>query len=97
MHALDYEQLLRTHSGYVVAEVVVEHNAWLCGKTIVEASFRPRGVNILSVRRKGGEYIGAPSGSTPMHEGDTLIVYGSDDAITKLREDLMAKPSAPGP
>jgi hypothetical protein len=95
LRALDYEQLLRTHAGYEVAELVVEHGAWLCGKTIGEASLRQRGINVLGVTRRAGEYIGAPRGATALHEGDTLIVYGADDAISRLRADLTTKAAEP--
>ena len=89
LRALDYEQLLRTHAGYEVAEIVVEHGSWLCGRTIGEAALRQRGINVLSVRRRDGEHIGAPRGVTELHDGDTLIVYGADEAIGRLRSDLI--------
>jgi len=88
LRALDYEQLLRTHAGYEVAEIVVEGGAWLCNKTIGDASLRQRGVNVLSVHRRDGEHIGAPRGATELRDGDTLIVYGADEAIGRLRADL---------
>lgn len=95
LRALDYEQLLRTHAGFEVAEVVVEKGAWLCERTIGEASLRQRGVNVLSVRRPSGEHIGAPRGATALHDGDTLIVYGADEAIDRLRDDLTTKAEEP--
>ncbi|MFG0273780.1 MAG: potassium channel family protein [Phycisphaerales bacterium] len=95
LRALDYEQLLRTHSGYEVAELAVEKGSWLCGKTIGEASLRQRGVNVLSVRRRTGDWIGAPRGATALHDGDTLIAYGADEAIDRLRDDLTGKADEP--
>lgn len=91
LRALDYEQLLRTHAGYEVAEIAIEHGAWLCGRTIGEAALRQRGINVLSVRRSDGEHIGAPRGETELREGDTLTVYGADTAIERLRADLTGK------
>lgn len=95
LRTLDYEQLLRTHAGFEVAEVTVERGAWLCGKTIGEAALRQRGVNVLSVRRAGGEHIGAPRGETGLEEGDAMIVYGADTAIERLRRDLTEAGAAP--
>lgn len=85
LRALDYEQLLRVHAGYTVAEVTLEAGDWLAGLTIGEAKLRALGVNVLGVLTRSGEYNAAPRGATELHDGDTLIVYGSQRAIETAR------------
>lgn len=85
LRALDYEQLLRVHAGYTVAEITLGPDDWLTGQSIGDAQLRHMGVNVLGVTSESGAYNAQPRGATELHEGDTLIVYGSHDAIESAR------------
>jgi Trk K+ transport system NAD-binding subunit len=85
LRALDYEQLLRVHAGYTVAEITLDADDWLTGQTIADAQLRHMGVNVLGVTSRSGAYNAQPRGATELHQGDTLIVYGSHDAIENAR------------
>ena len=86
LRALDYEQLLRIHAGFTIAEVTLKPEDWLVGKTIGETKLRSHlGVNVLGIMNRSGEYIAAPDHDTRLHEGDTLVVYGGHKAIENAR------------
>ncbi|MGP1310791.1 MAG: TrkA C-terminal domain-containing protein [Phycisphaerales bacterium] len=78
---VDYAQMLRVHAGYSVGEWIVEHESPLLGKRLQETRPGDRGVLILGVERASGEWVGAPDKDTVVRAGDTLTVYGRDDAI----------------
>src|SRR5919197_3255988 len=62
LDARDYSGLLELGGGYAVAELVVEPQDWLAGRTLAELTLRDEGVVVLGVRREHGPYLGAPDG-----------------------------------
>lgn len=84
--SMDYERVLRTHAGYGVAELTIEPEHPLAGKTLRESRPRSLGVTVLGVTRSDGGYDGSPKGDTLVNAGDTVLLYGSDTATRSLVE-----------
>ncbi len=84
--AMDYEKILRTHAGYGIAEIAVEPDSPLAGKTLAESRPRDSGVTVLGVSRASGAYDAAPESDTTINAGDTILVYGSDAELRRLAE-----------
>ena len=80
----DYASLLRLTGNYRLAELKVADDDWLDGRTLADTSLRQEGINALGVERRDGTYVGSPKGKASLREGDTLIVYGSIEAIRAL-------------
>ncbi len=84
LNVTDYASLLHLTGEYRLAELRLTRNDWLDGKTLGEARLRAEGINVLGVERPGGTYIGNLTAETRLHEGDTLVVYGSIEDIKEL-------------
>ncbi len=84
LHTLDYEELLRVRSGFVVEEFHVHTEHPLVGKTLSEIKPRDFGINVLGIVRANGDYVGLPRGRTAFKPNDVLIIYGEHAAVTEL-------------
>jgi len=80
----DFPALLQFSAGYSVAEITVEQDHWLLGKSLLDLRLPDEGVQILGIRRADGEYIGTPIASTYIRRGDTLLVYGRGEQIAEI-------------
>lgn len=80
----DVESLLDIHGGYSIAELLVEETDWLAGRSLVDMRLNDEGVLVLGIQRRNGGYDGAPKGTSTVHAGDTLLVYGHQDRIAQL-------------
>lgn len=79
----DYAGLLQVGGDYTVGEIAVRDDDWMADRTLAQLRLRDEGVAVLGVER-GGEYYGAPNGDTEIHVGDTVVVYGRDEALQCL-------------
>jgi len=84
LQALDYDELLRVHSGYVIEEFHIHADNPLVGRMIKDIKPRDYGVNVLGIARLDGGYIGTPRGSTVFEIDDVLILYGEHSAVAEL-------------
>lgn len=91
LHVRDYEALLQIHGDYTIAELQVDADDWIADRTLAEMRLNDEGVLILGVQRHGGTYDGAPTGTTTVHVGDVLVLYGHQDRI----EDLDVRQKGP--
>lgn len=82
----DYASLLHLSGDYVIHELQIKQDDWLQGKQIADCHLREEGVSIIGILRKNGNYVGVPKGSTKIHNGDTLILYGRSEGLKKLDE-----------
>ncbi len=80
----DYANLLNLSGDYSVTEIQVRGGEWLEEKTLQNMSLTEEGVLLLGIERGDGEYVGVPRGSTKIHAGDTLILYGRGKALREL-------------
>ena len=61
--------------------IQVDAAAPYCGQRLSETNFRERGINIVAIRKHGGELGVMPPENSRLERGDTLIVLGNADAI----------------
>ncbi|HFL0654890.1 TPA: TrkA family potassium uptake protein [Listeria monocytogenes] len=81
---LDYLEL---SDEYSLVEISVSDPRFL-GKSLVDLDFRNSfGVNIVGIK-KDKQMIITPEANDVLHEGDILIVIGSDDDIERLQEKI---------
>lgn len=79
----DYAGLLELEHGYRVSELAVESRDWLARRTLAELGLRDEGIVVLGIARDGS-WIGAPTGPTRVEPGDTLVLYGTQEAVCEL-------------
>ena len=80
----DYASLMQLGEGYRIAELRVQADDWLAGRTLRDAELWEEGVLVLGVNRGDGDYVGVPRGDLQVAEGDTLVLYGHADALGEL-------------
>lgn len=80
----DLGGLLQLQGTYSVQELAVRRGDWMADRTLASLDLRDEGVVVLGVTRADGSYVGAPVGTTAVHDGDLLIVYGRDECLQEL-------------
>jgi hypothetical protein len=80
----DYSSLLNLSGDYTITEFNLNSTNWLCSRVIRETKLWDEGTIILAIRRKDGTFIGAPQADMELREGDTLVLYGRDEAVEGL-------------
>jgi hypothetical protein len=80
----DYARLLELNKGYTVSEFEVAESDWLCKQRLQELNLTAEGVLVLGIRRKDGQYLGAPYGQTQILPNDLLVCYGQEAVLKKL-------------
>lgn len=80
----DLDGLLDLSGSYEVSELAVDPGDWVANRTLGELGLRDEGVAVLGITRPGGHYQGAPVGSTTIHPGDTLVLYGQGDCLNEI-------------
>jgi uncharacterized protein with PhoU and TrkA domain len=80
----DYAAILNLAAGYGVIEFDVRPDSWLAGRTLQELRLRSEGVVVLGIQRRGGDYLGAPKGTTRIGVEDLLILYGRLPVLNDL-------------
>ncbi len=84
LNVTDYVALLQLEGDFTVSELSVHGTDWLSGKTLVELALAREGLLVLGIRRKSGDYVGAPSGETRIEAGDIVVLYGPAGRIEEL-------------
>ena len=82
----DYDSLFKLSGDYHVAELHVRRSSWVEGRKLADCSLGKEGVTLLGIERKDGTYDGAPGDDSVINAKDTLILYGREEAISKLDE-----------
>ena len=80
----DYVSLLEFTSGFAVSEIKVESEDWIANRTLEELGLSREGILILGIRRRNGNYLGAPSGTSRVKANDTLVIYGPRYRLEEL-------------
>jgi NhaP-type Na+/H+ and K+/H+ antiporter len=84
LNVRDYIRLLNLAGEYTVTEMHVEQGDWVEGKQLQQCDLGNEGVTVLGIRREDGSYVGAPRGSTNIHPGDVLVLYGRSEPLENL-------------
>ena len=87
----DYVQLLDVEGQHAVHDVRVREDGWMAGRTLRDLDLPAEGVLVLGLRRRGGEFLGAPRSDTEIRAGDTVLLYGRRADL----EELGYRPSGP--
>jgi len=83
----DYAGLLHLAGDYAVVELNVKEDDWLAGNKLKDLGLNREGILVLGIERAGGHnYIGAPRGDTAVEPGDTVALYGRQQALASLDE-----------
>lgn len=80
----DYERLLHLADDFAVAELLINPEDWVAGRTLGELNLRDEGVAVLGVQHPDGSYIGSPVWATRIDPHDTLVVYGPTARLAEL-------------
>ena len=83
---VNYDVLLHVENGYGVADIELDVDHPITGKTLAQARPADRGVVVLAIRRKNGDFLGAPASDQCLEAGDTLMIYGSDEDVAQMRK-----------
>lgn len=67
-----------------LAGVPVPEGSPLANKALMNTDLRQRGVIVIAIRRKNGEFVLAPEGSTCIETGDELFALGNSEVLAKL-------------
>lgn len=81
----DYAKLLQLAEGYTVRELKVQHEDWLCDRSLADLALRDEGVLVLGIER-GDEWFGVPDGSSTVIADDVLLLYGRNENLDQLDE-----------
>ena len=82
----DYESLLHLTGDYIVAEMNVEQDDWLCDQELKDLRLSDEGVLVLGIERSDGTYVGAPRGDRRLIANDRLLLYGREGVLSSLDE-----------
>lgn len=85
LEVIDFEELLEFDKGYTVAQLHVDRNRWMTGRTLRDLRLADEGVLVLSVTRASGATIGTPEADTTLEVGDRILIYGHQESLERLR------------
>ncbi|HVV75902.1 MAG TPA: TrkA C-terminal domain-containing protein [Mycobacteriales bacterium] len=80
----DIASLLDLDGDYSVQEMAVRDGDWVANRSLGALGLRDEGLVVLAVTRPGGRRVTAPTGDTLVRNGDVMVVYGHDDALSEL-------------
>ncbi len=86
VRALDYELLLNVQGGYCVSDFAVNSEHPFVGKALYESRPNDQGIVILGVTKTDGRFLGTPNKDVILECGDTVMVYGSEEAVDKMAQ-----------
>lgn len=86
---VDYDFLLSLREGFCVSDGEVKASHPWVGKRLGEV--RPSEMNtiVLGIHREDGDFVGAPTKDSIIHEKDTLLLYGPEVVICEILEGKM--------
>jgi voltage-gated potassium channel len=81
----DFLEIADEHGNELeLADVQITENSVYAGKTLMETDLRDRGVMVIGIRRKNGERLMPPPGSSVIQPGDSLFAFGSVAAVNAM-------------
>ena len=82
----DYAHLLNLAKGYRISTLRINKGDWLEDKSLRDLQLRKEGLNVLGIHRENGDFLGVPEGKTILWKGDTIVLYGREDCVSKLEK-----------
>jgi hypothetical protein len=80
----DYHALLRLSGDYAIRQFAIHDGGVLDGRALRDLVPQAQRVVLLSVERRDGSYLGAPSLDTTLQGGDVLTVYGQNETLKAM-------------
>ena len=80
----DYASLLRLQDDFTIIEIRIGPDDWVVDRDLAELDLHSEGITVLGIQRAGGGYVGVPTGTSRIHPGDTVVLYGRADAVTEI-------------
>ncbi|MAN27845.1 MULTISPECIES: TrkA C-terminal domain-containing protein [Mesonia] len=80
----DYAAILHLSGEYQISELRVRKSSWLAGKSLLELDLKSEGINVLGIKKKKGDYVGAPNGEHKIDVGDVITMYGKAEVFKNL-------------
>ncbi len=91
LRVIDYDQFLNRGLDYDIDEILVDEDDWLAWKKLGQVALKAEGIMVIGIERSDGTYLGVPDGHVVIKVGDTLKVYGRNEAIKKLKARTIEK------
>lgn len=82
----DLARVLNISGPFSIQEIRVRDDDWLAGSPLSDLDLADEGILVLGIRRGSGEFFGAPTGEARLQPGDTVVLYGRDEAVERLSE-----------
>ncbi|TXK73657.1 TrkA C-terminal domain-containing protein [Mesonia sp. HuA40] len=82
----DYASILHLAEDYRITELRVDEDSWLTNKSLNQLALRKEGIIVLGIKRKDGQYLGSPNGSSLVKTGDLLTMYGKEEVFLNLNQ-----------
>jgi di/tricarboxylate transporter len=71
-----------------LVECIISHSSPLVGRSVRDLDFRRRyGVLVIALHRRGGDVMERDFSRLPLEPGDTLLLEGEEQAISRLEAD----------
>lgn len=86
VRAVDYEVLLKVKQGFCVSDLEISAGHPFAGHPLAESRPADEGIVILGIYHKDGKFQGAPNKDAVIKAGDTVMVYGSEENVSRLVE-----------
>lgn len=84
VRAMDYETLLNVQNGFCVSDFKITADHPFAGKALHESRPNDQGIVILGITKDDGSFVGTPNKNQVLQQGDTVMVYGSEEAVDKM-------------
>ena len=80
---IDFRQRLTVSKGYGISEIVIPEESEYVGKTIGEAGFKEKDMNVLMLQRDG-KFIPNPRAERVLEGDDKMLCFGKREAMKEL-------------
>lgn len=80
---IDFRQRLTVSKGYGISEIIIPEGSEYVGKTIGEAGFREKDMNVLMLQRDG-KFIPNPRAERVLEGDDKMLCFGKREAMKEL-------------
>ncbi len=84
LRILDYEEMLKLHKGYTIANLAVDETCWMANCSLRDLQLAEEGILILSITRPQGLTLATPSSRAELKVGDRVLCYGLEDDLARL-------------